>query len=70
MMIPDHVLKKYAQQVANKCLHRILSYDIPEEVWRILVETSGNDADLGTNLDRLIELLETAHVGLSWTKEN
>ena len=68
MNIPDHVLKKYAQQTANQVLAHLDYYNVPgagrDSIWDAVGE-----AEFDENYDRLIELLETAHVGLSWTKD-
>lgn len=70
MKIPDHVLKKYAQQTANQVLTRLDFYNVPETIRDAIWEAVGGGAEFDENYDRLIELLETAHVGLSWTKES
>lgn len=71
MKIPDHVLKKYAQQTADQVLTSLDFYNVPNSIRDALWDEAGDDAQVfDENYDRLIELLETAHVGLSWTKEN
>lgn len=69
MIIPDHILKKYA----NKTLQANLGgayHLLPPEVVTAMYEASGSDSDFDKNSDRVFELIETAHLGLSWTKEN
>lgn len=70
MKIPDHVLKKYAQQVADETMYGLDWYNVPFEVRDSLMEASDGGTEYDENYDRLIELLDTAHVGLSWTKGN
>ena len=69
MKIPDHVLKKYAQQTANQVLAHLDFYNVPGAVRDAIWDAVG-EAEFDENYDRLLELLETAHVGLSWTKES
>lgn len=69
MIIPDHTLKKYA----NKTLQAKLGgayHLLPPEVVDAMYEASGSDADFVKNHERLLVLIETAHIGLSWMKEN
>ena len=69
MKIPDHVLKKYAPQTANQVLTRLDFYNVPEAVRDAIWEAVDGGAEFDENYDRLIELLETAHVELFWTNE-
>lgn len=69
MIIPDHILKKYA----NKTLQANLGgayHLLPPEVVDAMYEASGSDSDFDKNHEHLLELIETAHIGLSWMKEN